>query len=129
VADFGLSAKYEQQSDTEQVGTLIFMSPEVIKKKLYKPEVDVFAIGIILYMLLTGGEHPLFKSNDFSTERYKKQLLELTEFQFPDHLSPLAANLFHRLTKFSYKMRYSAYEALKHPWITRLNKTLIPMTL
>jgi len=26
-------------------------------------------------------------------------------------------------------MRYSASEALRHPWITRLNKTLIPMTL
>ena len=44
-------------------------------------------------------------------------------------MSPLAANLFHRLTKFNLKMRYTAHEALKHPWITRLNKTLIPMTL
>lgn len=44
-------------------------------------------------------------------------------------MSPLAANLFHRLTKFNIPMRYTAQEALKHPWITRLNKTLIPMTL
>ena len=33
VADFGLSAKYEQNNETDQVGTLIFMSPELIKKR------------------------------------------------------------------------------------------------
>ena len=72
VADFGLSAKWEQQDDSEQVGTLIYMSPELIKKKFYSPAVDVFATGIILYMLLTGGVHPLFRSDEFSTENYKK---------------------------------------------------------
>jgi len=105
------------------------MSPELIKKKFYSPGVDVFAAGVVLYMLLTGGQHPLFTSKDFSTERYKRQLLELNQFKFPEHLSSLAANLFHRLTKFNHKMRYTANEALCHPWITRLNKTLIPMTL
>ena len=55
--------------------------------------------------------------------------MALHAFKFPDHLSPLAANLFHRLTKFNSKSRYTAQEALSHPWITRLNKTLIPMTL
>ena len=54
VADFGLSAKYEQEND-DQVGTLIFMSPELIKLKRYSPGIDVFASGIIMYMLLTGG--------------------------------------------------------------------------
>lgn len=80
VADFGLSAKYEHYSfnDTEQVGTLIFMSPELIQKKRYSPGVDVFAVGIIMYMLLTGGQHPLYDSADFNTESYKKQLLSIT---------------------------------------------------
>ena len=48
------------------------MSPELIQKKRYTPGVDVFASGIVLYMLLTGGAHPLYKSSDFSTEKYKK---------------------------------------------------------
>ncbi len=48
------------------------MSPELIKKKYYSPGVDVFAAGVVLYMLLTGGQHPLFNSKDFSTERYKR---------------------------------------------------------
>ena len=68
VADFGLSAKYEHSSFAkmdEQVGTLIFMGSELILKKKYTRGVDVFATGIILYMLLTGGKHPLYKSGDF----------------------------------------------------------------
>ena len=60
VADFGLSAKYEQNNETDQVGTLIFMSPELIKKRQYTAGVDVFAVGVVMYMLLTGGKHPLY---------------------------------------------------------------------
>ena len=74
MADFGLSAKYEHSSfaqTDQQVGTLIFMGPELILKKKYSKGVDVFATGIILYMLLTGGEHPLYKSGDFQLDKYK----------------------------------------------------------
>ena len=105
------------------------MGPELILKKRYTKGVDVFATGIILHMLLTGGEHPLYDSRDFQVDKYKKQLLALQSFDFPAHLSPLARNIFLRLTKFNITMRYNASEALRHPWITRLNKTLIPMTL
>ena len=80
IADFGLSAKYEHAcycSLDQQVGTLIFMGPELILKKRYSKGVDVFATGIIMYMLLTGGEHPLYDSRDFQVEKYKKQLLSL----------------------------------------------------
>jgi len=80
VADFGLSAKYEHSSFTEldrQVGTLIFMSPELVLKKQYSRSVDIFATGVIMYMLLTGGSHPLYNSRDFSAEKYKKELLSL----------------------------------------------------
>ena len=68
----------------------------------------MFAVGIVMYMLLTGGEHPLFNSDDFTTEKYKKSLLALSQFKFPEHLSPLAANLFYRLTKFNISVRYTA---------------------
>jgi len=65
-----------------------------------------------MYMLLTGGEHPLYNSKDFETEKYKKQLLALSKFTFPAHLSPLARNVFMRLTKFNISTRYTATQAL-----------------
>ena len=73
LADFGLSAKYDHSSFTtldQHCGTLIFMAPEVALKKEYSRSVDIWSTGIIMYMLLTGGSHPLFNSKDDS-ESYK----------------------------------------------------------
>ena len=132
VADFGLSAKYEQfifKSVEQQVGTLVFMAPEqLVSKKLYSRSVDIFAAGIIMYMLLTGGKHPLYDPSVHNTETYKEQLLAVEKFSFPNHFPFLTKNLFNRLTHFSVTQRYTVTEALKHPWITRINKTTIPMT-
>ena len=33
------------------------------------------------------------------------------------------------MTKFNVAQRYMASDALQHPWITRINKTIIPLTL
>jgi serine/threonine protein kinase len=49
------------------------MAPEVALKKEYSKSVDIWSTGIILYMLLTGGSHPLFSSKD-SAETYKEKL-------------------------------------------------------
>jgi serine/threonine protein kinase len=46
------------------------MAPEVALKKEYSKSVDVWSTGIILYMLLTGGNHPLFTSKD-TVESFK----------------------------------------------------------
>jgi serine/threonine protein kinase len=131
LADFGLSAKYDHVSFTtldQHCGTLIFMAPEVALKKEYSKSVDIWSTGIILHMLLTGGTHPLYTSQD-TPESYKKKLSKLTQLSFPGHLSGLAKNLFLKLTRFNIAQRYSAQDALKHPWITRLNNTDIPLTI
>ncbi len=80
LADFGLSAKYEHSSFTtldQHCGTLIFMAPEVALKKEYSRSVDIWSTGIIMYMLLTGGSHPLFSSKD-DAESYKIKLKKIT---------------------------------------------------
>lgn len=104
------------------------MAPEVALKKEYSKSVDVWSTGIILHMLLTGGTHPLFTSQD-DPDSYKAKLARMKQLEFPEHLSGLARNLFMKLTKFNIAQRYSAQDALKHPWITRKNKTNIPLSL
>jgi serine/threonine protein kinase len=82
IADFGLSAKYDHFSFTtldQHCGTLIFMAPEVALKKEYSRSVDVWSTGIVMYMLLTGGSHPLFNSKD-NAESYKQKLKKVKEF-------------------------------------------------
>jgi serine/threonine protein kinase len=103
VADFGLSAKYDHVSFRtldQHCGTLIFMAPEVALKKEYSKSVDIWSTGIIMYMLLTGGQHPLFTEED-SADSYKIKLAKITKLDFPGHLSGLAENLFMKLTRFN----------------------------
>ena len=52
------------------------MAPEVALKKEYSKSVDIWSLGIIMYMLLTGGSHPLFTSKD-SAESYKAKLRKI----------------------------------------------------
>jgi serine/threonine protein kinase len=80
LADFGLSAKYQHSSFTtldQHCGTLIFMAPEVALKKEYSRSVDIWSTGIIMYMLLTGGNHPLYNSKD-TVESYKEKLRKIS---------------------------------------------------
>jgi serine/threonine protein kinase len=104
------------------------MAPEVALTKDYSRSVDIWSSGIVMYMLLTGGEHPLFEFGKDSPEVYQQKLSKLTQLPCPSHFSGLARNLFMKLTRFNIAQRYSASDALKHPWITRLNKTNIPLT-
>ena len=132
VADFGLSAKTQHmgfETSSELYGTILFMGPECLLKSVYSKPIDVFATGIIMHMLLTGGKHPLYDSPHFNFETYRQNMLKLSKLSFPENLSKLAASMFHGLTAFKLSSRYSATRALEHPWITRLNKTTIPSTL
>ena len=76
------------------------MAPEVALKKEYTKGVDVFATGIIMFMLLTGGDHPLFTSSD-GPESYKLKLAKINQLHFPSHLSGLARNFYMKITRFN----------------------------
>jgi calcium/calmodulin-dependent protein kinase I len=52
------------------------MAPEVALKKEYSRSVDIWSIGIIMYMLLTGGSHPIYASRD-NPETYKQKLRKI----------------------------------------------------
>lgn len=56
IADFGISGVADQFNPEVDWGTLRYMSPEVLsgRTKLNSPAVDVWACGVILYLLVTG---------------------------------------------------------------------------
>jgi len=75
VIDFGLSAKFDLSSFfllSQQCGTLIYMAPEIINKAQYSKSVDMWSVGIIMYMLLSGGRHPFYTKQDTSESYIKK---------------------------------------------------------
>jgi serine/threonine protein kinase len=55
IADFGLSALQGPFQDaTDVLGTLHYVAPEVLSNKPYDYSVDVWSLGVILFVLVTG---------------------------------------------------------------------------
>ena len=75
-------------------------------------------------MLLTG-VHPIFKRNDTKVT-YQEKLKNL-KWSFPNEFSNLAKDLFLKLARVNPLDRYTAEQALEHPWIRRIPKP-IPLT-
>jgi len=94
--DFGLGQQNLNTFKTNDLycGTLTFMAPEVAHKNKYAKSVDIWAIGIIMHIIITGGKHPILKSED-DLETYSERLKSLKKAVTPHQsLSNLAKNLF-----------------------------------
>ena len=136
LCDFGLAYHLDNNLLEKLIqgtcGTTLYMAPEIIEKRKYDYLVDLFSIGIILYVLVSGGKHPIYKKK-MTHDEYIKELhslkLNKEKFDFPSYFPLLARNLFLKLCKFEPFFRYSTFKALKHPWITRSEKGQIPLTL
>lgn len=131
IIDFGLSHKYTNlgAEDDANCGTLIYMPPEIIDgKNEFNNSVDMWAVGIIMHEVLTAGKHPLYVKNDNAVS-YRKKMRTLQKVECDASLSWIAKNLYQRLTMIKSHQRYSAEEALQHPWITRLKQDFIPQNM
>lgn len=130
--DFGLSVKYDDTSFNNMLndrwGTLIFMAPEILLFKDYNKSVDLWSVGILMYMLISGGDHPFYNTG-MDLKSYWKVLEQSPKLIFDDtKFSKIAIDLIDKLLNFETMQRYNIDQALKHPWITRMNETSIPIT-
>ncbi|XP_057314787.1 calcium/calmodulin-dependent protein kinase type II subunit alpha-like isoform X1 [Hydractinia symbiolongicarpus] len=118
LADFGLAV----ESDNEKfiwhgfAGTPGYLSPEVIRKEPYGKPVDVWACGVILYILLVG--YPPFWDED--QHRLYAQI-KAAAYDYPspewDTVTQEAKDLIDSMLTLDPRKRMSASDALKHPWI------------
>ncbi|XP_071039824.1 calcium/calmodulin-dependent protein kinase type II delta chain isoform X3 [Parasteatoda tepidariorum] len=118
LADFGLAIEVqgEQQAWYGFAGTPGYLSPEVLKKDPYGKPVDIWACGVILYILLVG--YPPFWDED--QHRLYAQI-KAGAYDYPspewDTVTPEAKNLINSMLTVNPAKRITASEALKHPWI------------
>lgn len=118
ITDFGL-AKYRNTAETMTTacGTPGYVAPEVLKNEPYDKAVDMWSLGVILYILLCG--FPPFYHE--STAQLYKQIKK-GEYDFPDpywtDISAEAKNLVTCLLTVNPKKRITAEGVLSHPWIT-----------
>ena len=108
-------------------GTLTFMAPEIIMDRQYDNLVDIWSTGIIMYILESGGAHPLlYKSK--SKDEFINDIKDKKIFPFPKHFPLIARNIFLKMCKYEPCFRYNVTKSLNHPWITRQNMN-IPLTV
>ena len=126
--DFGLSVQnFYKLEKNDYCGTFIYMSPEQIEKKTYSKSVDIWSIGIIMFMLLFKNKHPFYKKGE-NRELYINDIHNRKKIKFPDKCSHMAKTLLNKLLEFNPSWRYTAEKALKHPWVTRRVNDIIPET-
>lgn len=74
VVDFGLSSQFcESKGDYEFCGTLVYMAPEQLEKRVYTKSIDIWSCGIIMYKILNDYGHPFFMKGE-STDLLKERL-------------------------------------------------------
>uniref|UniRef100_A0A4W3ILC3 Calcium/calmodulin-dependent protein kinase (CaM kinase) II beta 1 n=1 Tax=Callorhinchus milii TaxID=7868 RepID=A0A4W3ILC3_CALMI len=97
-------------------GTPGYLSPEVLRKEAYGKPVDIWACGVILYILLVG--YPPFWDED---QHKLYQQIKAGAYDFPspewDTVTPEAKNLINQMLTINPAKRITATEALKHPWV------------
>lgn len=114
--DFGLSKTQQALQDSQQVaGTPFYIAPEVIDMKPYGTKADMWSVGVILYILLSGLMP--FQGTDFDEifDKIRKGEFNLKHNEFRQ-VSDLAKDLITKLIVVDAATRYSANEALQHPW-------------
>ncbi|XP_071264460.1 calcium/calmodulin-dependent protein kinase type II delta 2 chain isoform X2 [Salvelinus alpinus] len=118
LADFGLAIEVQgdQQAWFGFAGTPGYLSPEVLRKDPYGKPVDLWACGVILYILLVG--YPPFWDED---QHRLYQQIKAGAYDFPspewDTVTPDAKDLINKMLTINPGKRITTAEALKHPWI------------
>ncbi|XP_078659686.1 calcium/calmodulin-dependent protein kinase type II delta chain-like isoform X15 [Branchiostoma floridae x Branchiostoma belcheri] len=118
LADFGLAIEVngDQQAWYGFAGTPGYLSPEVLRKDPYGKPVDMWACGVILYILLVG--YPPFWDED-QHKLYSQIKAGAYDYPSPewDTVTPEAKNLINSMLNLNPAKRITAEQALRHPWI------------
>lgn len=126
VIDFGLAEIFSKHDDisSNAAGTVLYMAPEVFARKV-TTKCDMWSAGGIMFLLLTG--HLPFNGRSVAEVKDKITHVEPAYEHYCKHVSAEGVDLLKKLLDKSYKKRWSAKQALKHPWI-EARRSHLPQT-
>ena len=122
LADFGFS---KQMNDNflmkTQCGSPFYAAPEIISNTQYNGKMsDMWSLGVIIYVLVVG-KIPWEKVDNTRILFYN---IQTARYHIPPTVSESAANLINGLMQPQPELRFSAVEALCHPWVQSSVNTL-----
>ena len=117
IIDFGLSKAMEEPVARTFLGTRGYLAPEMLQRRDYTRAVDTWALGVIVFVLLCGclpfdDDSAMVPSDDLVKAKFV--------LRFPrwaKNLSASAKNLLNHLLDVNPRTRYTAEQALEHPWV------------
>lgn len=123
LTDFGLSKENLTQSALFQsfVGTVLYLSPEMIRREGHGLPLDFYCLGCLVYVLLTG-KLPHFSGDvhQMCSRRAKGE-----SFEAPRNCSPEAVSVCERLLEADQEIRLGtkgqALEVKEHPWFRQVD--------
>ncbi|XDV15259.1 hypothetical protein PO909_015383, partial [Leuciscus waleckii] len=118
LGDFGLATVVEGPLYTV-CGTPTYVAPEIIAESGYGLKVDIWAAGVITYILLCG--FPPFRSeNNLQDDLFDQILVGRLEFPSPfwNNITDSAKELIGHMLQVNVEARYTAEDVLSHPWVT-----------
>ena len=126
IIDFGLS-KHRDSAKTVGIGTPDYMSPEMLSRAggvggsehaSYDPEaVDVWAMGVMLYLILTGVYPFEDVSQPGNITATLRRVREGRMNKLPSNLSASVRDLLTRMIRVDPARRAKLAEISEHPWI------------
>lgn len=117
VADFGFAKNFGEEKLITSCGSPGYVAPEVLTEDTYTNAVDMWSVGVIIYILLSG--YPPFY-DDAPPKIFKKITEAKYDFNDPawENVSDMAKDLIRKLLVRDPEERLTAAECLKHPWLT-----------
>lgn len=119
ITDFGLSATRKPGEDglmTTTCGTPEYIAPEILARKPYSCAVDLWAMGVISFILLSG----TMPFDDENRTRLYRHIMKVDYSYSGEHwkdVSQLAKDFIDRLLTVDPSQRLTSSQALRHPWI------------
>ncbi|XP_009467951.1 PREDICTED: death-associated protein kinase 2 isoform X1 [Nipponia nippon] len=123
--DFGLAHKIEDGVEFKNIfGTPEFVAPEIVNYEPLGLAADMWSIGVITYILLSGASPFLGETKQETLANITAVNYEFDE-EFFSNTSDLAKDFIQKLLVKDTRKRLTIQEALSHPWITLKEETKV----
>ena len=118
IIDFGTATIFEKnKKEKDVVGSSYYIAPEVLKQN-YNEKCDTWSVGVILYMTLVGRAPFDGKDDEEIIKKINSVDYNKNEPKLVKH-SVEVRDLVSKLLEKDVEKRYSAKEALEHPWFIK----------